>query len=47
MAVVRNGGLLSLTMEVRIFSESKGTDLVTGLKESAAPLEKHTGEGKR
>lgn len=40
MSEVKIGGLLSLMMEVRSFSESKGAGLVLGLKENAGALGK-------
>lgn len=40
MTVVIIGGLLSLIMEVKSFSESKGAGLVLGLKENAEALGK-------
>lgn len=47
MALVKIGGLLSLMMEVRSFSESKGAGLVTDLRKVQRPLEKHTDKGKQ
>lgn len=47
ITVVKNGGLLSLTMEVRSFSERKGADLVTGLKDSTVAFGKTHNEGKQ
>lgn len=40
MTIVEIGGLLSLVIEERSFSESKGASLVMGLKESTEALGK-------
>lgn len=38
MTIVEIGGLLSLMIKVRSFSESKGAGLIPGLKESTEDL---------